>query len=74
MEQLIPIMQAGSLSVSFYLVAYFLINWQWPETLLSVLVCTLVLYFLTGERTCVRPASTLDPIAAIAPEHMLSQP
>lgn len=73
MEQLIQISQAGSLSVAFYLVAYFLTTWQWPETLLSVLVCTLVLYFLIGEMACLRPASTLDPIAAVAPEHTLPQ-
>jgi hypothetical protein len=64
MGKLILISQAVSLSVIFYVVVYFLIIWQWPETLLSVFVCTFILYFLIRER-----AYAVDPVAAIAPDH-----
>ena len=36
MEKFILISLAVSLSVIFYVVAYFLISWQWPETMLSI--------------------------------------
>ena len=66
MEKFILISQAVSLSVMFYVVIYFLINWQWPETLLSVFVCSFILYFLIGERgraNRVRPDYLVSAIA-----------
>jgi len=36
MEKLTLISLAVSLSVIFYVVTYFLITWQWPQTFLSV--------------------------------------
>ena len=50
MEKFILISQAVSLGVVFYVVFYFLITWYWPATLLSVFVCSFVLYFLIGQR------------------------
>jgi hypothetical protein len=50
MEKLALISQAVSLSVIFYVVTYFLITWQWPETLLSVYMSTYFLYLFIGER------------------------
>ena len=64
MEKLVLLSQAVCLSVIFYVIGYFLVAWQWPETLLSVVVCALVLYFLIEERDY-----AVDPIAAIAPDH-----
>ena len=43
MEKLTLISLAVSLSVIFYVVTYFLITWQWPQTILSVFMST---YFL----------------------------
>ena len=43
MEKLTLISLAVSLSVIFYVVTYFLITWQWPQTFLSVFMST---YFL----------------------------
>jgi hypothetical protein len=73
MEKFILLSQAVSLSVIFYVVIYFLITWQWPETLLSFFACTLTLYFLVGERACANPARAFDPIAVIAPDHTAPQ-
>jgi hypothetical protein len=50
MEKLTLISQTVSLSVIFYVVTYFLITWQWPETLLSVYMSTYFLYLFIGER------------------------
>jgi hypothetical protein len=50
MERLTLVSQALSLSVIFYVVTYFLITWQWPQTLLSIFMCTLFLYLYLGER------------------------
>ena len=43
MEKLTLISLAVSLSVIVYVVTYFLITWQWPQTILSVFMST---YFL----------------------------
>ena len=43
MEKLTLISLAVSLSVIFYVVTYFLITWQWPQTILSIFMST---YFL----------------------------
>jgi hypothetical protein len=43
MENLTLISLAVSLSVIFYVVTYFLIAWQWPQTILSVFMS---IYFL----------------------------
>jgi len=43
MEKLTLVSLAVSLSVIFYVVTYFLITWQWPQTFLSVFMST---YFL----------------------------
>jgi len=40
MEKLTLISQTVSLSVIFYVVTYFLIAWQWPQTLLSIFLAT----------------------------------
>ena len=60
MEKFIVLTQAASLSVIFYVVIYFLISWQWPETLLSVFVCTFVLYFLMEETDHAYQARSVD--------------
>jgi hypothetical protein len=69
MEKFILISLAVSLSVIFYVVAYFLISWQWPETFLSVFVCTIVLFFLIGERDHSYRVKPIDLISIIAPDH-----
>ena len=43
MEKLTLVSLAVSLSVIFYVVTYFLITWQWPQTILSIFMST---YFL----------------------------
>jgi hypothetical protein len=70
MEKFILISQAVSLSVVFYVVIYFLITWYWPATLLSVFVCTFVLYFLIGQRGHTHRARHIDLVSAIAPDNM----
>ena len=50
MEKLALVSLAVSLSVIFYVVTYFLITWQWPQTLLSVCMSTFFLYLFYGER------------------------
>jgi hypothetical protein len=49
MEKLTLISQAVSMSVIFYVVIYFLIMLQWPETLLSIFVSAFFLYIFCGE-------------------------
>jgi hypothetical protein len=51
MEKLVLISQAVSLSVIFYVVTYFLITWQWPESLLSLFLSTFFLYLFLLEDT-----------------------
>jgi hypothetical protein len=46
MEKLVLISQAVSLSVIFYVVTYFLVTWQWPQTLLSMFLSTFFIYLL----------------------------
>ncbi len=50
MEKLVLVSLAVSLSVIFYVVTYFLISWQWPQTLLSVIMSIFFLYRFSGER------------------------
>ena len=50
MEKFILIYQAVSLSVVFYVVIYFLITWQWPQSLLSIFMSTYFLYIFFGDR------------------------
>ena len=50
MEKLALVSLAVSLSVIFYVVTYFLITWQWPQTLLSIFMSTFFLYLFYGER------------------------
>jgi hypothetical protein len=47
MENLTLISLAVSLSVIFYVVTYFLITWQWPQTFLSVFMSTYFLIMLS---------------------------
>jgi hypothetical protein len=47
MEKLVLISLAVSLSVIFYVVTYFLITWQWPQTFLSVFMSTCFLYLFS---------------------------
>ena len=68
MEKFILISQAVSLGVIFYVVFYFLITWYWPATLLSVFVCTFVLYFFIGQRGYAQRARHIDLVSAIAPD------
>jgi len=49
MEKLVLVSLAVSLSVIFYLVTYFLITWQWPQTLLSIFLATFFLYLIVDE-------------------------
>jgi divalent metal cation (Fe/Co/Zn/Cd) transporter len=50
MEKLATKTLAVSMSVIFYVVTYYLLTWQWLETLLSAFVSTLFLYlFLITE-------------------------
>jgi len=70
MEKFILISQAVSLSVVCYVVLYFLITWYWPATLLSVFVCSFVLYFLVGEWRRAHLARHVDLVSAIAPDHV----
>jgi hypothetical protein len=69
MEKFILISLAVSLSVIFYVVAYFLISWQWPETMLSITVCAIVLFLLIGERDHSYRVKPIDLISTIAPDH-----
>ena len=69
MEELILISQAVSLSVVFYVVIYFLITWYWPATLLSVFVCTFVLYFLIDQRRHASRARPVGLVPSLAPNH-----
>jgi hypothetical protein len=69
MEKFILISQAVSLSVVFYVVIYFLVTWYWPATLLSVFVCTIVLYFLTGQRVHAHRARHIDLVSVVAQDH-----
>jgi len=48
MEKLTLISLAVSLSVIFYVVTYFLITWQWPQTILSVFMSTYFLIMISG--------------------------
>jgi hypothetical protein len=50
LEKFVLISQTVSMSVIFYVVTYFLITWQWPETLLSIFVSTFLLDLFSGER------------------------
>ena len=50
MEKLALVSLAVSLSVIFYVVTYFLITWQWPQTLLSIFMATFFLYQFYGDR------------------------
>ena len=47
MEKLTLISLAVSLSVIFYVVTYFLITWQWPQTILSVFMSTCFLFLFS---------------------------
>jgi hypothetical protein len=49
MEQLALVSLAVSLSVIFYVVTYFLITWQWPQTLLSILMSAFFLYLFLRD-------------------------
>ena len=69
MEKFVLISLAVSLSVMFYVVAYFLITWQWPETMLSISVCAIVLFLLIGERDHSYQVKPVDLIAIIATDH-----
>jgi hypothetical protein len=60
MEQFVLLSQATCLSVVFYVVIYFLISWHWPETLLSVFVCIVVLYCLMRETGRTYQARAID--------------
>jgi hypothetical protein len=66
MEKFILISQAVSLGVVFYVVIYFLIAWYWPATLLSVFICSFVLYFLIGQRVHAHRTRHSDLVSAIA--------
>jgi hypothetical protein len=50
MEMLVLMSRAISLSVIFYVVAYFLMTWQWPHSLLSIFLATffVCLFFKKG--------------------------
>jgi len=48
MEKLTLISLAVSLSVIFYVVTYFLITWQWPQTILSVFMSTCFLIMISN--------------------------
>jgi hypothetical protein len=50
MEKLALVTLAVSLSVIFYVVTYFLITWQWPQTLLSIFMNMVFLDLLYRER------------------------
>jgi hypothetical protein len=50
MEKLVLVSLAVSLSVIFYVVTYFLIAWQWPQTLLSIFLTAFFLYLIVGQR------------------------
>ena len=50
MEKLALISLTVSLSVIFYVVTYFLITWQWPQTILSVFMSVYFLFRFSGER------------------------
>jgi divalent metal cation (Fe/Co/Zn/Cd) transporter len=50
MEKFILASRAVSLSVIFSVVAYFLIVWHWPETLLSIFVSIFFLYLSWKNR------------------------
>jgi len=50
METFILISQAINLSVIFSVVTLFLLTWQWPATLLSILVYALLLYLFRERR------------------------
>ena len=69
MEKFILIFQTVSLSVVFYVVIYFLITWYWPATLLSVFVCTFVLYLLIEQKGHAQRAGYIDLVSSIAPEN-----
>ena len=69
MEKFILISQTVSLSAVFYVVIYFLITWHWPATLLSVFLCTFVLYCLTGQRGHAHRARPIDLVSCLVPDH-----
>jgi hypothetical protein len=50
MEKLALVTLAVSLSVIFYVVTYFLITWQWPQTLLSIFMNMVFLDLFYRER------------------------
>jgi hypothetical protein len=54
MEKLALISLTVSLSVIFYVVTYFLITWQWPQTILSVFMSAYFLYRFSGKRDSLR--------------------
>jgi hypothetical protein len=49
-EKLALVSQTVSLSVTFYVVTYFLITLQWLETLLPIFVSTCFLYLIFDDR------------------------
>lgn len=51
MEKLVLISQAVSQGVIFYVVAYFLMTWHWPQTLLSIFLGTFFLYLFLVKET-----------------------
>lgn len=51
MEKLALISLTLSMSVIFYVVTYFLITWQWPQTLLSVILSIFFIYLFLMEET-----------------------
>ena len=67
MERLILLSQAASLSVIFYIVTYFLTCWHWPETVLSIFLSALFLYYARRIGPVCRPNSN-GPIFATAPD------
>jgi hypothetical protein len=63
MEKLVLISQAVSRGVIFYVVTYFLITWQWPQTLLSIFLGTFFVYlFIANETTHVEQNPLIYPL------------
>jgi len=64
MEKLTLVSLAVNLSVIIYVVTYFLITWQWPETLLSIFVSIFFLYlFLVNQTTHIEQNPLIKSLA-----------
>jgi VIT1/CCC1 family predicted Fe2+/Mn2+ transporter len=75
MEKFVLLSLAFCLSVVFYVVTYFLITWQWPQTILSMSVCALVLFFLIEEidhSQGVKPVDWISTVVTGLRTYMLS--